>query len=243
MDVDVAKLSLGMPFYVGDYYIVHPLTVEEIVELGYDNLRKHLRIILIDWNGLETKIPKKEQTEKALYKALKRMYYEDDKFYKSFNEACNIFLKRPLTKNKNESIEAKTYEKVKKFFSTEILGKIQVIIKEQYLLQEKEEEKIVFANDKARKLYERIQRNQKKAEKYEKKGPEFSDYVSSLRWRLRIPKEELLKLTIYELYEGLNRTQLNERIDNLTTGIYSGNIRAESIEDDELRWIKHIELK
>jgi hypothetical protein len=48
MKVDRAKLILGLPIEVGDYYIVHPLTVKEIVELGYEQLQIHLNIILLD---------------------------------------------------------------------------------------------------------------------------------------------------------------------------------------------------
>jgi len=153
------------------------------------------------------------------------------------------FLKRPLSKKRREMVNQKTFERIEKFFTKEVLGEIKNIIRAQYLIREVEEEEVrVFANEQARKLYERIKRNKIKAEKYKKKAPEFVDYISSIRWKLKMPKSELLNLTIYELYEGLNRTQLNDRVEHLFTGIYSGSISAKSIDEEELQWITHIEL-
>jgi len=48
MEIDKYKLITGMPFYIGDYYIVHPLTIREIIEMGYGILQQHLNIILLD---------------------------------------------------------------------------------------------------------------------------------------------------------------------------------------------------
>lgn len=47
MAVDELKLTLGLPFEVGDYYIVHPLTIQEIAEMGYKEFQYFLNIFLI----------------------------------------------------------------------------------------------------------------------------------------------------------------------------------------------------
>jgi len=47
MKVDRLKLSLGQPFYVGDYYIVHPLTIEEITDIGYKEWGHMMNVFLL----------------------------------------------------------------------------------------------------------------------------------------------------------------------------------------------------
>lgn len=55
-------------------------------------------------------------------------------------------------------------------------------------------------------------------------------------------KEEILKLSIYELYDGLKRKQVIDKVGNLFTAIYTGNINPKSIDKYELDYMRHIKL-
>lgn len=245
MNEDRLKLSLGLGFEVGKYYIVHPLTIGEIAELGYMELRRLLNIMTLEWDDISLEIPDEEKTDERLYKILRELYYKSDDFFDSFNKACKVLLKRPLTENQVSSMEEKNFERIIDFFTPEVYGRIREVVERQYLLggkEEKKKEKPKFANERARKLNERIEANRKKAEKYKKDTLDLVDYISSLRWRLGISKKEVLNMTMYELYEGLQRVDLIGKTEHLLSGIYSGSVSVKSINEKETHWMRHIEL-
>lgn len=114
-----------------------------------------------------------------MYKIIKELFYDSNEFFELFNKACNIFIKRPLVKNKREAL--RYFERVNDFFSKENYGEISKILKKQYLIVEKKKDKPKFGNERARELSERIEKNRLKAEKYNKDAPQFADLISSLR--------------------------------------------------------------
>lgn len=243
MKVDNAKLLLGLPIEVGDYYIVHPLTIREIVELGYEQLQIYLNIMLLDWESFETEVPKEEKTEENLFTIIRDFYYDSDDFFDEFNTAFKIFLKRPLARTKTQALSDGVFDKVNDFFLGGDFKEVREILRKQYLIQKKKkEEPQIFANERARELYEKIQKNQKEAEKYKKKDSDLLDLVSSLRWKIGLSKEDVMNITLYELYDGLKRVHVIDNVSYLFAGIYSGNINAKSIDDKELDWMRHIEL-
>lgn len=242
MAVDELKLILGLPFEVGDYYIVHPLTIQEIAEMGYTELQYYLNIFLIGWESFDINLDEDEKTDEKLYKMIRELFYESDEFFELFNKACNIFLKRPLAMSKKQSLEPKQFTRISKFFSKEVYGEMVEILNKQYLVSKKVEKKRKFANERARKLHEQLEKNKKKAEKYNKNKPQFGDLISSLRWILGMNKSEILELSLYELYDGLKRKQVIDKVGHLFTAIYSGSINPKSIDKYELDYMKHIEL-
>jgi len=113
------------------------------------------------------------------------MYIDEksDEFFKMFNKACKLILKRVLVKSKVDLYTDKnnSFRKVKDFFTKEIYGKIRKIVKSQNLInKDSEKEEHNFANKQAEELYKRIKKNQKITEKYKDK-PELCDLVSALR--------------------------------------------------------------
>lgn len=243
MEIDKYKLITGMPFYIGDYYIVHPLTIREIIEMGYSTLQQHLNIILLEWESLEVDIKEEDRDDETLYKVLGQLFQDSEDFRESFNEACESFLKRPLISRKESPYDSKPYDRIKNFFTPEILGYLREVVTKQYLVSKKEKKKEEkFANERAKKLYEQLEKNKREAEKYKKNESQLIDLISALRWKVGMGKEEILNLTIYELYDGLQRIQVINKVDNTFTGIYSGTINAKKIDKRELDWMKSIEL-
>lgn len=243
MKVDRAKLILGLPIEVGDYYIVHPLTIKEIVELGYEQLQINLNIMLLDWDSFELDVPEKEKTNLNLFKIIRDFYYDSDEFFNEFNKAFKVFLKRPLTRNRKQSLEEDVFRKVNNFFTNGDFEEVREILRKQYLIQKKKkEEPKNFGNERARRLYEQIKKNQETVDKYKEKDGDLLDLISSLRWKVGLSKKEIMEITLYELYDGLKRVHVVDRVTNLFTGIYSGSIDAKSLKDKDLDWMRHIEL-
>lgn len=243
MKVDKAKLILGIPIEVGDYYIVHPLTIGEIVESGYEQLQIHLNIMLLDWDSFKVDMPEEEKTDKNLFKMIRDFYYDSDDFFDEFNKSFKVFLKRPLSKSKKQALQDDVFKKISDFFLKGDFKEVREILRKQYLIQKKEkEEPRKFADDRAKKLYEQIQKNQKEVEKYKKKDANLIDLISSLRWKVGLSKKDIMNITLYELYDGLKRVHVIDNVSNLFTGIYSGSINAKSIDDKELDWMRHVEI-
>lgn len=243
MKVDKAKLILGIPIEVGDYYIVHPLTIGEIVESGYEQLQIHLNIMLLDWDSFKVDMPEEEKTDKNLFKIIRDFYYDSDDFFDEFNKSFKVFLKRPLSKSKKQALQDDVFKKISDFFLKGDFKEVREILRKQYLIQKKEkEEPRKFADDRAKKLYEQIQKNQKEVEKYKKKDANLIDLISSLRWKVGLSKKDIMNITLYELYDGLKRVHVIDNVSNLFTGIYSGSINAKSIDDKELDWMRHVEI-
>lgn len=245
MKVDRLKLTLGRPFEVGDYYIVHPFTIEEIAEMGYEKWGYLINIFLLSWEDLKIDIDEEEKTQERLMEIIWRMYVdeESDQFFDAFNKSCKMILKRKLVKSKYDLFKdtKNTFQKVKDFFTAEVYGQMREIVKAQNLINKEQKEEHNFANEKAKKLYERIKKNRRVADKY-KKRPELSDLISALRWKTNISRDEVLNLTLYELYDGLQRINIIDNVKNIKHGVYSGSLKYEDIDRKELDWMKKLEI-
>lgn len=96
------------------------------------------------------------------------------------------------------------------------------------------------ANDRARELIEKIkQRDIELAKIKNKTAPNIFSIISGIAWKSHnINIFDIFKLTIFQLYDAYYRLEIIDNCSYTMTGIYTGNIEAKSIKQNELMWIK-----
>lgn len=108
----------------------------------------------------------------------------------------------------------------------------------------KEEKKAEYnpANEAARLLIEKIE----KANKNKPKTQEditIHSITSSVAWKANVGIDNVVKLTIYQLYDAYFRLNIVDNYDKTMVGVYSGNIKLKSHELKKINWSQVIDLK
>lgn len=117
----------------------------------------------------------------------------------------------------------------------------KVLIKQNFLKELEEEEELIFGNEMARQWYLEIKRKERTRPR-PKSNVDLQSIISGVRWHGKISKEEILKMTIYELYDGYYRLSIIDNCINLTQGIYHGTINQKGVKDNDLNWVKIIKF-
>ncbi len=110
----------------------------------------------------------------------------------------------------------------------------------QGLEEEKKELKEEYnpANEEARKIIEKIKENKKNAPK-PKELITLSSMISGLGWKANnINIFNVWDLTVYQLYDGLNRLKIIDDYQFTLSGIYAGTIDSGKINLKDINWMK-----
>jgi len=93
----------------------------------------------------------------------------------------------------------------------------------------------VFGN-KTSMVYE-IEREERRMSKGRFKGKTtLKSVMSSISWNSSINIFQVGDLTLYQLYDGLNSKVKKDNYDNIMLGIYTGNIKSDSIDFNKENW-------
>lgn len=239
------KLLVGKPIDIGICKI-NPLKIDEIVEIGERQYNEYLNILLFDVDLLD--IPKEQLIEMNIdrfttYHFLLLQSYNDENFKNFVINALELFLKEKvffceenllfylLDDNGLKYIDLNIYELIRK-----------ILIKQNYLKELEEEEELIFGNEMARRWYLDLKRKEKTQPK-QKTDVDLQSIISSVMWKSHKSIDEILKMTIYQLYDGYFRLSIIDNCNNLAQGIYHGMIDRKQIKESELNWAKIIKFE
>lgn len=243
-DIDL-KLLVGKPIDI-PVGKVYPLTINDIVEIGDNKYNQYLNLLLFDVNDIE--INENQLKEMGIdklttYQFLLLQAYNSEEFKELITEVLKCFLRETvefdheyflfkIKKDQNEFayIDLNTFDLIKK-----------ILIKQNYLKELEEEENIVFGNELAKKWYYDLKKKERTQLK-PKSNVDLQSIISAVMWRTSKPIDEILKMTIYQLYDGFYRLSLIDSCNNLAQGIYHGIIDQKSIKDNDLNWAKVIKI-
>lgn len=238
------KLLTGKPIDI-NIAKVYPLKINDIVELGEDKYNSYLNLLLFDVDLLEIdqNALEEAQVDKfTTYHFLLLGSIRDKHFKDKVIEAFECFLKEKIIfnadgffyiKHKNNSVNPITHYDYMLFR--------KVLIKQNYLKELEEEEDLIFGNELARQWYLDLKKKELSRPK-PKSDVDLHSIISSVMWKTHKSVDEILEMTIYQLYDGYFRLSLINDCNNLAQGIYHGAIDRKEIKDSDLNWAKIIKF-
>jgi len=251
IDGDVMLKNISLKLLVGepiDIIVgkVHALKIKDIIEMGEKKYNQYLSILLydVDLVDINKDVLKELQIDKfTTYHFLLLQSHSDDEFKNFVIEALECFFKENVyydeemlvfylvdTNNDIKYITPEIYELFKK-----------VLIKQNFLKELEEEEELIFGNELARQWYLDLKKKEKTRPK-PKNNIDMQSIISGVYWKSGKSKEEILNLSIYELYEGYYRLCVIDNCNNLAQGIYHGNVDGKKMKESDLNWAKIIKF-
>lgn len=233
LDLDTElKLLAGLSIVVDDIEI-KPLTLREIIKIGYNNYINNLNIYALKVSDLFQEITDDIKDIKVF-----DIILNVNDIYQMFQYSSVIFFNYNTLKADLESQNIIFDED--KFLHRNNWDKICKIIKLQNCMVEKnEEEEFNFANERARKFMEEIKKIKQNAPK-KKEEVNLSSIISSVAYKSNIGINNILDLTIYQLYDAYYRLNIIDNYDKTMVGIYAGTVDSKKINLKDINWAKII---
>lgn len=236
-------LLLGKPINIG-IGNVYPLTIKEIIEIGENIYNLYLKLLLYDVDLLDINNSVLEEIgvdKFTTYHFLVLQSFASEEFKNLVIKAFQCFLRNTVDFNKDYLIFYLVDENGnKKPITLEVYNLFRkVLIKQHYLKDLEEEEELEFGNKLARQWYLNIKKKEKMRPK-SKSDINLQSLISAIRWKSNKSKEEILQMTIYELWDGLYRLYLIDNCQDLSQGIYFGTVDKDKVKSSDLNWAKVI---
>jgi len=228
---DELKLLKGSSYFV-DGIEIKPFTIGEIVEIGYEKYYQLLNIFILDVEDILNNIPKELNDITVFDLFLKSGSQE---LFEALINAISLFLR---VENSNEfGIDNEYNIIINKYkINNSNWSQICDIIQMQNCIK-KEKESYNPANEEAKKIIERIKALKK--ENPIKESITLSSMISGVSWKSNnINILNIWDLTIYQLYDALNRLNLIDNYQFTLSGIYAGTVNGKEINMKDINWVK-----
>lgn len=245
MDIKL-KLLAGLPIYVKDVGNIYPLKLKEVAELGeikYNSCLSALCFDIDDLNWDENMVMPEGITT---FDIMMANCTKDEEFKSIVLEGLSLFLKEKVefinyvendsrylflqVGNENKIIYRDNYKNVK-----------YILMQQNHIIRPKKEE-YNPANEQARKLIEQIKKNRANAPKI-KPSIDLHSIMSGVAWKGQVGIEEILDLTVYQLYDAYYRLEVVDNYDKTMQGVYAGTIDVKKIDLKKINWNNIIKLK
>ena len=157
--------------------------------------------------------------------------------------ALSLFFVEPVRFQKEYSFFYLGEIKDRRYITKENYEMIKTIIRKMSYMIDKEDERPIFGNERAREMWELIKKNRKKIP-VAKQNINFASIVSGVAWKSQnVNIITVWDLTIYQLYDAYYRLDVIDTYDKTVTGIYAGNVDGTKINLKDLNWSKKINFK
>lgn len=245
------KLWAGHPIEVVGVGELHPLTLNEIISMGYEIYQKYIGILLVEENMLKTK---DEPTKLSLQKQngigvqestisiLAEMCESNEEMCSFVLTALELVFKKQFTFLNINGIVFAESGKISNALTEENYEDFKNVLKAQYCISSPKEEEYRPANNAAREMIERIKKNKANAPQ-PKQTISLLSMVSAISWKgASGDVSSVLKLTMYQIHDAYYRLMTIDNFQNTMFGIYTGNVDAKKVKMKDLDWAKIIEV-
>jgi len=227
---DELRLLKGSSFFV-DEIEIKPFTIGEIVEIGYGEYLKYLNIFIFEVRDFILELPE-EYKEINIFDLLLNSGQKE--LLEVFLNGIDFFIK-PKQMDVNMSNNEIIIDNKK--INRNNWDDIRKIIKIQNCVKKNKEEEYNPANEEARKIIERIKALKK--EHPQKELITLSSIISGVAYKSNnINILNIWNLTIYQLYDALDRLSLIDNYQFTLSGIYAGTVDSKNINMKDINWIK-----
>jgi hypothetical protein len=239
IDSDIhLRLLANEPIDVGIGQFQLP-TVREIIRMGESKHNEYLSMLLFNKDYLNNRDGIDEYTDLEVF--VTSIFY-DHYFRDTVTKAFKLFLNKEM-KVTDEGVIYFDELREDTVFTEEKWMMIKKVAKIGNFIQEKKEEKIVYADDEVKSFWEKMRKKRELAAKSVKKEEKINlhSILSAVSCRTH-GIEKTLSLTIYQLYDMYFRLGLIDNYYQITTGIYTGNVDQSKIKLPDINWANVIKI-
>jgi len=231
---DELRLLKGSSFFM-DGIEIKPFTISEIVEIGYEKYHQTMNIFVLEVEDIIKDIPEELNDITTFDLFLKSGLQE---LFEGFIGAIGLFLRIENTNSFGIDEECNIVLDKEKKINSENWNKICKIIKMQNCVK-REKEDYNPANEQARKIIEKIKAL--KRENPIKESITFPSMISGIANKSNnLNILNIWDLTIYQLYDALNRLNLIDNYQFTLNGIYAGTVNGKEINMKDINWMNII---
>lgn len=234
------KLLANMPIYIDGIGMLQLPTITEIIKMGESKYNHSLSLMLFTKDYLATQ--NEEVNNFSDFEVMLSLILYDPSFREMMFNTFSIFINS--TPNMTEDgILFFGEPKEESILTEEKWTYIQKIIKLGNYIHGKQEDEYKPGNERARKFIEKQKKNKEMVAKLKKKDETINlhSIISAVAWRTN-GFNQLLNLTIYQLYDGFYRLGLIDNYHYTFTGIYTGNIDGSKIKLPDINWANIIKI-
>lgn len=224
------KLLAGMPIEISGIGEFTPLTMREIIKMGESIYNKKLSALLFDKKTLDSN----EMDELSNFEAITVFLYYDKSFRDLFFCALKMYLCVDVSINEDGQILLMKNNK-EIVLDENLFNEIQKIAKLANLIKNVKEDEYEAGNERARKFIEKLKKKKEKLSRANSAQKiNLHSLISGLAWRSSY--NDVLNLTIYQLYDGFQRIEKINDYEYTLLGIYTGNIDGKKIKLPDINW-------
>jgi len=231
---DELRLLKGSSFFM-DGIEIKPFTISEIVEIGYEKYHQTMNIFALEVEDIIKDIPEELNNISIFDLFLKSGLQE---LFEGFIGAIGLFLRIENISEFGIDEEFNIVLDAKKKINRDNWGNICKIIQMQNCVK-REKEDYNPANEQARKIIEKIKAL--KRENPIKESITFPSMISGIANKSNnLNILNIWDLTVYQLYDALNRLNLIDNYQFTLNGIYAGTVNGEKINMKDINWMNTI---
>lgn len=229
-----------------DIALMHQPKIRDVINISEDIYNQYIGILLYDTDLLE--IPQNDLKQLKLDKisTFDFLYFQsiaNIEFRRLVKKALEFFFKDKIYLLDNYRIFLVGDIQKQQVINRDNYNIIrQMLIKMNYLKDMEEEETLEFANEMAREWYLNIKKDELKRPK-SKPQVNLHSIISAMMWRTNKSVDEILNMTVYQLYDGYYRLFLIDDCLSIKQGIYQGTVDGEKVKPNELNWAKIIKFE
>lgn len=227
----------GIPVSISGNVKIYSVPLKEIWEYGYEHYISIVSAICIQKNELKSLFPDIESDELSSIDFIIANIIYNKKDSKSFYEVMEMLTHEKI----NCDIEKRIIKIGEGILSKDNIDEFQEVVKDRNLMNVEESHENP-SNDKARQILERSRELKRKRKQYDESdsGITFSDIISIVAAKMRMPISEIGKYDIWQINDQLARFKM---FDDYEVG-YQALLHGAKKEDVDLNhWIgKNINL-
>lgn len=237
-DLELMLLA-GLPIPIDDFGELYLPTLKQIIQLRQSKYNEYLSALLFDKKNLQNM--NDEIDGYSNYEVAMSFIYHDQLLKNSFLNAIKLFFHQAANQNEEGLIYLGDPQE-NRMLTEEKFCEIQQILKLANYIKEPEEDNIEAGNDRAKQFMESLKKKKERLSKMQKEKMNFHSLMSALAWKTN-GIENVLDLTVYQLYDAFYRLEGMENYHYTLTGIYTGNIDGKKVKLPDIHWANIIKLK
>lgn len=228
--------GLPIPFHNVGYFT--PLTIKDMFMMSESTYFYYVSRLLVDKSQFEDD---KELKDFSSFDLFIFFIGTDENFKRDVFIALEMFFNKKPHIHYTRGGGFIYFDNAHEYIDDTIFSDLQHLIKLANFLSIEKEEEYNFANEQARKMWEKIKSNRKKKPQ-PKKDMDLHSLYSSISCRFE-DYNKVKDFTIYQLYDAYQRLNNIDNVQYTVQGMYSGAVDGKKIKNSELNWAKIIDNK
>ena len=220
---------------------LYPLKLRDIVEIGLSKYNEYLGITTLDIDDLDLEEVNLKESEITNFEFILLSCYSQSSFKDKFITALSLFFKELVSVDYEGGFFYIGEKEEQRIINNDNFKVIQdVLMKQNYVKKEKKEEDYNPGNERARKFIEKLKKNKRNMPKI-KGDITLHSIISGIAWKSNnINILNVWNMTIYQLYDAIQRLELIDNYEGHLQGIFAGTIDPKKLDFKNINWTKRL---